>query len=337
MDTTINYDKPFQTYEQLLKIMEDRHIIINDREFAIQALINYSYYGIINGYKNTFLQMPNTDNFIPGTTFEQLYTLHLIDTSLNNIIFKYILFLEKALKSRLSYLVAENYGVYTDPNDLKCADESDYLCRKYYSNSTKRRTNVLRKLKDHLSLDAKSPIMLHYLKNKNHVPPWILTTNIPYGLAIEWYNILTSADKKTVCDSFISSGLLPDDQAKEFVRKTFELTKEYRNKIAHGNRTFSILSLPQLPKHQLLTLTFNAVSEEEYNNRMGQNDTMAVILALIIMLSDKYLIANFRHELSNILMPYSKTIFNNKTIFEIFGFPNDLFDRLDTLIQRKFT
>ena len=125
MDTTINYDKPFQTYEQLLKIMEDRHIIINDREFAIQALINYSYYGIINGYKNTFLQMPNTDNFIPGTTFEQLYTLHLIDTSLNNIIFKYILFLEKALKSRLSYLVAENYGVYTDPNDLKCADESD--------------------------------------------------------------------------------------------------------------------------------------------------------------------------------------------------------------------
>ena len=95
MDTTINYDKPFQTYEQLLKIMEDRHIIINDREFAIQALINYSYYGIINGYKNTFLQMPNTDNFIPGTTFEQLYTLHLIDTSLNNIIFKYILSLKK--------------------------------------------------------------------------------------------------------------------------------------------------------------------------------------------------------------------------------------------------
>ena len=337
MDTTINYDKPFQTYEQLLKIMEDRHIIINDREFAIQALINYSYYGIINGYKNTFLQMPNTDNFIPGTTFEQLYTLHLIDTSLNNIIFKYILFLEKALKSRLSYLVAENYGVYTDPNDLKCADESDYLCRKYYSNSTKRRTNVLRKLKDHLSLDAKSPIMIKYLKKKNHFPPLIITTNIQYVLAIEWYNILTSADKKTVCDSFISSGLLPDDQAKEFVRKTFELTKEYRNKIAHGNRTFSILSLPQLPKHQLLTLTFNAVSEEEYNNRMGQNDTMAVILALIIMLSDKYLIANFRHELSNILMPYSKTIFNNKTIFEIFGFPNDLFDRLDTLIQRKFT
>ena len=40
MDTTINYDKPFQTYEQLLKIMEDRHIIINDKEFAIQALIN---------------------------------------------------------------------------------------------------------------------------------------------------------------------------------------------------------------------------------------------------------------------------------------------------------
>ena len=103
----ITYDKPFKTYEELIAIMEERHIEIPDKEFAIQALTNYSYYGIINGYKDTFLQISGTDNFIPGTNFNELYTLHILDTSLNNIIFKYIIFLERALKSRLSYLVAQ--------------------------------------------------------------------------------------------------------------------------------------------------------------------------------------------------------------------------------------
>ena len=76
----------------------------------------------------------------------------------------------------------------------------------------------------------------------------------------------------------------------------FDLTKEYRNKIAHGTRTFSMLALPQLPKEQILSLSFNAISENEYDKRIGQNDTFAVILSLIIMLSDQYLIANLRTE-----------------------------------------
>lgn len=337
MENNIVFDKPFKTYDELISIMKERHIDIPDKEFAIQVLQNYSYYGIINGYKNTFLQIPNSDSFIPGTNFNELYTLHLIDTSLNNIIFKYILFLEKALKSRLSYLVAEKYGVYTDPSDFRCSQDNDYLYKKNYSPSAGKRTNILKSLKERISRDTKNPIMQHYLNDKNHVPPWILTTSIPYGLTIEWYNILTSNDKQIICDSFIGSGLLSPEQSKEFVRKAFELTKEYRNKIAHGNRTFSMISLPQLPKVQTLALTFNAVSEKEYNNRMGQNDTFAVLLALIVMLSDKYLISNLRTELYNTLSPYSAILFNNQSILDIFSFPDNLFQRLDNLIAQKFS
>lgn len=117
------------------------------------------------------MQVPNSDSFIPGTNFNELYTLHLVDTALNNIIFKYILFLEKALKSRLSYIVAEKYGVYTDPADFRCSQDNDYLCKKNYSSSGGKRTNVLRSLKERISRDAKNPIMQHYLNDKNHVPP----------------------------------------------------------------------------------------------------------------------------------------------------------------------
>lgn len=330
------YDKPFKTYEELIGIMERRHIVIDDKDFAIQALQNFSYYGIVNGYKNTFLQIPETDNFIPGTRFEELYTLHIIDTALNNTIFKYILFLEKALKSRLSYLVSQKYGVYTDPNNELCNDSNDYLYIKHYSNSSKRRLNILKTLKMYISKAGRNPIMIYYLEHKNHIPAWILTTNIPYGLAIEWYNILKSDDKQSICDSFISPGICTDSETKEFVKKAFEMTKEYRNKIAHGNRTFSAISLPQLPKKQVLTFTFNSISEIEYNKKMGQNDTMAVLLALMIMLNDPYIITNFRSELVANLGPYIDLRFNHKTIFEVFGLPNDLFLRLEKLAEKKF-
>lgn len=339
MTIPTTFDKPFVTYEQMIQILEDRHITIEDKNLAIRALENFSYYGLVNGYKNTFLQIPGSDNFIPGTTFDQLYTLHIIDTGLNSILLKYILFLERALKSRISYLVSSNYGVYTDWQDRTCSNANDYLCKNYYSNSNGNRINTLISLKDCINEPKKNPSILHYMNNKNHIPPWILTTNVPYGLTIQWYSILRKDDKETICNSFISPGMLAPDQTKEFVKKTFDLTKEYRNKIAHGNRTFSIISLPQLPKRQLLALTYNFVSSTEYDAKMGQNDTLAVLLALIVMLNDPYIVGNLISELVSLLSPYvdANTEINGKGILEILGFPSDFFSRLKTLYTRKFT
>lgn len=91
-ESTMDYDKPFKTYDEQLSIMESRNIIINDRDFARRILSSLSYYTIINGYKNTFLSIPGTDNFSEGTNFNDLYTLHMIDTNLNTIILKNIFF-----------------------------------------------------------------------------------------------------------------------------------------------------------------------------------------------------------------------------------------------------
>lgn len=321
----------------MLQIMESRNIIVENKHFAKTALKNFSYYELMNGYKNTFLQSAETDSFRKGTRFEELYTLHIIDTSLNSILFKYILYLEKALKSRISYQVSKNHGICTAYKDFSCSNPDDYLCMKYYSNSSGKRQNILIALKECISTTRKNPIMIHYLKNKNHIPPWILTTNISYGLTIEWYSILRNNDKTDICDSFITPGLLAENDTKEFVKKALDLTKEYRNKIAHGNRTFSILNLPQLPKKQLLLLTYDTISEDEYNSKMGQNDTLAVILAIMIMLNDQYVLTNFASELNAVLSPYAETSFNGKTVYELLGFPDDLFGRLEKLMKQKYT
>lgn len=88
----------------------------------------------------------------------------------------------------------------------------------------------------------------------------------------------------------------------------------------------------------MLSLTFNFISSDEYDNKMGQDDTLAVILSLIVMLNDPYIVSNLIVELRSLLTPYieANTKISGKRILEIFGFPIDLFDRLDTLYRQKY-
>lgn len=334
---TILYDKPFQTYDQMIAIMQSRHIEINDPAFAKMVLDNFSYYSIVNGYKNTFLQLPGSDNFIEGTKFEELYTLHLIDVNLNNVLFKYILYIEKALKSRIAYLVSEKFGVYTDRADMSNRNPSDYLYNKHYSNSTKKRDVILRKLKECSTNQRQNPSLEHYINTKNHVPAWILTSNVPFGLAIEWYSILTGSNKTAICSKFIDSQALTIEERKEFLLKALDLAKEYRNKIAHGNRTFSIMQLPVLPKKATLLLSYGILSEAEYNSKHGQNDVFAIFLVILLLLNDQYLLTNFYNDCRSTFAPYDAITFNGKTIYEVFGLPNDIASRIMKLLKARFT
>lgn len=330
------YDKPFKTYDELIDLMKSRNIDIKDVEFAKNALSNLSYYSLINGYKNTFLQIDGTDNFIVGTKFEDIYTINQLDVSLNNIIFKYILYLERSLKSKVSYIISKTYGVYTDINDLTCTNQDDYLCRSNYSRSTGKRNVIVKSLKNCIVENHHNNIIEHYVYTKNHIPPWILTCNVPFGLTIEWYSILKKDEKDYVCNAFISSDKLTNEEQKEFLRQALLLAKEYRNKIAHGNRTFNVSGLPVLPKKQLLILTDLTISSEEYNTGLGQCDLLSILLLLIVLLNDKYLSSNLLADLVSLFSPYKKHLFNNKNVYEIFNLPDDIFNRLTNLIDYKY-
>ncbi len=59
--------------------------------------------------------------------------------------------------------------------------------------------------------------------------------------------------------------------------------------------------------------------------------------SFIIMLSDPYMVANFITDLKIVLSPYENTSFNGNSVFKLLGFPNNLFDRLENLMQKKYT
>ena len=85
--TTTLQNKPFLDYAAQLEHLSHKGLIIPDREQAVNILTKISYYSLINGYKDIFKD-PNTHNYFPGTTIEDIYQLYLLDAELRGIFLK---------------------------------------------------------------------------------------------------------------------------------------------------------------------------------------------------------------------------------------------------------
>ena len=324
------YDKPFKTFDEQLEILKNRGLSINDMDFAKIVLQDISYYTVVNGYKNSLILNCNSDNFIPGTSFEMLYTLHMINISFSSVLLKYISCVENSVKCKLAYLVATNYGVYTDYNDLKNTNPSDYLCRNNYINSPFR-NNTLKSIKKDICGHQAGLSVNHY-KSKNHIPPWIVTTAISLGETIHWYKILKPALKDELLDYFNSlNGLNPLDK-REFFIKSLDLCKEYRNTIAHGNKVFSETFKIELPKRQLQAISHDFMDGINIVHSSGRKGNAAIIFAILILLRNNYAISNFIHDLDSVFSPYKDVDFNGKNIFALFSLPDDIIDRMVKLL-----
>ena len=324
----IIYDKPFKTIEEQIEIISNRNVQIEDSPFVRESLESISYYTLMNGYKDSFLADRDGENFQDGTTFNMIYTLHWIDISLSNIIFKYILLVEKSLKTKIAHLVGEKYGV----------EKNDYLFHRNYSNPNGSRNGTLNDIRDLIKYCKKNSSLSYYKLNKNHVPPWIIVNDMMFGLTIQWYSILKGNDKEEICEKFIGDiDVLSICEKKELLRKSLDILRAFRNKVAHGSRIFNLDINEELPKKQIVLLTNGILSAEEYDHGLGKNDLFAVLIALCILINDPIILTNIMVELTLFLSPYKEKniLFIDKTLFELFGLPEDILERIDKLVQQQ--
>ena len=102
------YDRPFLSYDEQIKRLIQRNVVIDDAAFVRKALRNHSYYTLYNGYKSLFPQHydqgKNLEVFTNSVNFNLLYSLYIIDTNLSSILFKYILHVERALKTKVAHV-----------------------------------------------------------------------------------------------------------------------------------------------------------------------------------------------------------------------------------------
>ena len=89
--------KEYKNSNELLHYIISKGVSVNNKEDALNKIRTYSYYSIINTYKNVF---KNTNNeYKKNVSFEEIFSLFEFDKNLRSIFLKYSLEIEMILKS----------------------------------------------------------------------------------------------------------------------------------------------------------------------------------------------------------------------------------------------
>lgn len=244
--------KEFKTVEELVGILESRGVVTDANTGA--AIERESYYAIVNGYKNPFLdrvamETSPDDVFIEGTRFEWMYDLFLFDRDLRMITFKYLTRAEAVMRTAVAYAFCEAHreqDAYLDRANFCKPD--DYLIPKAFKgNKAAQRQKNLNKLMEmlngKLSINSKSrDFIRHYVNNHGSVPLWVLANDMTFGNVVHFYQLMQPVDRRQVCtivarvtrrrpkeDGFLSE--------RRLLRST-TILNDFRNYCAHDERLY---------------------------------------------------------------------------------------------------
>lgn len=299
--------KEFKTLDEQIEILKNRGLVINDIDGTKRLLLRENYF-FINGYRHIFLKNRNGNDFIKGTTFEELYAVFQFDRNFRNILFKNLLIFENNLKSILSYCLSKKYGI----------KEKDYLKPSNFSQDIKkiRQVNdVLSKIKRQIKLNGRQhSATLHYLSNYGYVPLWILVKLLSFGMINELYSILKPEDKLLIAEYY--------NLDVETLGIYIGLLSNYRNLCAHEDIVYDHKTQKEIPDtryHRILDIpTMN--DEYEY----GKNDIYAVIIMLKQVLDERdfsSFIGEVSYELS--LLDGRVEVIPQRKILDKMGFPEN--------------
>lgn len=228
----------FTTVEQQIEILRDRGLIFNSMEDAIFRLRKYGYYNIINGYKDNYIVKDgDTEYYKDGVSFEQIYSLFILDHGIRNMTMLVMLDIEENLKTQVAYVIGKYFSAdYTSYSDIRnyknIKIKNPRFCLK----------NILAQL-DAAYHSDKDPIK-YYRERYGNVPPWVLFKGVYLSTVVNLVRYLKSVQKEEVLKGFfaIDTNYSLTSKDKELFAIFLSLFLEYRNLCAHGGRIYNYSS-----------------------------------------------------------------------------------------------
>lgn len=215
--------KEYKTNEELINYLSSKGVIIADKKDALEKIERYTYYSIINTYKNIFKD--KNGNYIDNVSFDDIYALFEFDKNLKNIILKYCLETETVIKSIMANQISKVYGV------------KDYLNISNWDASinTDIKENLLKKINNEIEKDYNvHTAVTHYIDKYGFVPPFVLVKILTFGVASSYYGLLKQSDRQAIAKYFkISDKLL-----KQILKNLTTI----RNVAAHSDRLYNYTS-----------------------------------------------------------------------------------------------
>lgn len=291
--------KEFFTYEQQLERLESRGLIIPDREKAYGYLKFEGYYNLINGYAHFFEEYGKKEQYMPGTTLENILQLYIYDKTLRNIVYKYTATIECHIKALVAHEFSKNHGV----------DQKTYLSSDSFTRDSSCAPSIARLIEeckqtiaDACNKDSNKyrQYIAHNLEAHGHVPMWILIRALSFGTTSIFYKFMQPSEKASIASEY---GLTAEQ-----LTNMLEVVVSFRNIVAHGERTFCA----KMPKTRLSTnlkiaknlgIPLNQKGVPKY----GRSDFLALIICF------KYLLpavefSGFIYELEMAMEEFKKKV-----------------------------
>lgn len=262
--------KPFLTYDQQLQKLRDKHMVIHDDADAKNILHRYSYFALITGYKD-LLKNPTTKNYKDGTCLEDIVALYQFDEQLRELTLRYLLHIERHIRSVLSYAFCDKFG----------EGQASYLSLQNFdisfaSNAYEVRNLIGKYLNPLIMRPTKYPYIEHHKQKHHNVPLWVLVNALTFGTISKMYEYSKPQVKSVVSMEF-------DGINESQLQMILEVLTDFRNVCAHNERLFTHRcakhDIPDLPLHSKLNLPKNG---QEY--KFGKRDYFSVVLAFRYML-----------------------------------------------------
>lgn len=237
-----NNEIAYTTVEQQIEILKRQGLIIDDVDFAKSELLLYGYSNLIKSYRDpyTFIE-DGKKRYRSGITFEQIWSLFILDKNLRNAVIASMLDLEECIKEASADVIANSFGCHPD----------EYLNFKNYRDKKKRKyqfslSSILNKMRISLNTD-KDPIA-HYAQKYATVPPWILFKSIYFSTIVNFIYLFKPTEQFSVASKlYDNSKLNLDRRALTFLMMdTLYICLEYRNLSAHGGRIYNYKCNSQL-------------------------------------------------------------------------------------------
>lgn len=287
----------------------EKGIEIKDKDYAKEMLQQIGYFPLIGGYKHLF-KIPTTNKYKAGTTIEEIICLYKFDTDLRELFFKYLLEIERYMRSLMSYYFTQYYGV----------SQKQYLNIKNYNDTKRNHATILKliaTLKRAITTTDYTYIN-YYRKTYRNIPLWVLINILTFGNISKMFQVLPQSLKSQVSKNFRQ---LNQRQMDQFLSV---LTK-YRNVCAHGERLFTYKttdSIADTPLHKKLSLPY---SGNQYIK--GKQDLFAVVIAFKYLLPENDFI-EFKRKLTKEINRANKEIkhITETDLLDAMGFPENWMD-----------
>lgn len=276
--------KKFLTYdEQICKLQNEKELVVPDISYAKKHLEELSYYSLVSGYKSLFKHGPS-GKYLRGVSLDEIVAFYYFDEELRTLFLKYILHVERHIKSLISYYFCEKYG----------ENQKIYLDSSNFSTVKKNRREVerlIRSMQKRLSLPSPYHYIAHHVKKYQNVPLWVAMNAFTFGQVSAFYQYMPNDIQVKVSKHFPGYS---EKQLHQFIT----IVAKCRNVCAHNERLYNFhtsAAIPDTLLHKKLS-----IPERKGSYIQGKHDLFAIVLALRYLISNEDFKA-FKHALVRLI------------------------------------